>query len=98
MDTLFSHVNVVTMNEQMTLWQDAFVGVTFEDFNFAKGFFELNFITGFNVLSNELEGISIGNGGIVVVFVDVVAKSIFRTSVVSNQRGTRQTNHNSVSI
>ena len=28
MDTLFSHVNVVTMNEQMTLWQDAFVGVT----------------------------------------------------------------------
>ena len=27
MDTLFSHVNVVTMNEQMTLWQDAFVGV-----------------------------------------------------------------------
>ena len=28
MDTLFSHVNIVTMNEQMTLWQDAFVGVT----------------------------------------------------------------------
>ena len=28
MDTLFSHVNVVTMNEQMTLWQDAFIGVT----------------------------------------------------------------------
>ena len=24
MDTLFSHVNIVTMNEQMTLWQDAF--------------------------------------------------------------------------
>ena len=29
MDTLFSHVNVVTMNEQMTLWQDAVVGVTY---------------------------------------------------------------------
>ena len=28
MDTLFSHVNIVTMNEQMTLWQDAFLGVT----------------------------------------------------------------------
>ena len=28
MDTLFSHVNIVTMSEQMTLWQDAFVGVT----------------------------------------------------------------------
>ena len=28
MDTLFSHVNIVTMNEQMTLWQDAFVGIT----------------------------------------------------------------------
>ncbi|MFR7832577.1 MAG: hypothetical protein ACLU3F_15370 [Blautia wexlerae] len=28
MDTLFSHVNIVTMNEQMTLWSDAFVGVT----------------------------------------------------------------------
>ena len=28
MDTLFSHVNIVTMNEQMALWQDAFLGVT----------------------------------------------------------------------
>lgn len=28
MDTLFSHASVVTMDEQMTVWQDAFVGVT----------------------------------------------------------------------
>ena len=35
MDTLFSHVNIVTMNEQMTLWQDAFVGVT--DGKIARG-------------------------------------------------------------
>ena len=28
MDTLFSHVNVVTMNEQIPLGQDACVGVT----------------------------------------------------------------------
>ena len=28
MDTLFSHVTVVTMDERMSVWTDAFVGVT----------------------------------------------------------------------
>ena len=28
MDTLFSHVSVLTMDERMSVWLDAFVGVT----------------------------------------------------------------------
>ena len=58
-----------------------FVGVNeltvvavFERFDLLQDVFELHAVSGFDAFADESQGVAVGNGAVVVVFVDVVAE------------------------
>ena len=85
-------------NKFLVCVEVAFFCIPPQYFDVFQHLFELHFIFGFYAFSNQFQGITIRNRRIVIVFVDITTKSVFRFSIITNQRRTCQTNQNSVRV
>jgi hypothetical protein len=54
--------------------EQAFVNVALLHFDLLQSRFELEAVLGFDILSDKFQRVSVGNGGVVVVFVEILAK------------------------
>ena len=62
------------LDEALIGIHDLAVAFALEDFDLFQGFFELELIFGFDLLTDKAEGVAVFDRGVVIVFVDVAAK------------------------
>ena len=62
------------------------VATAFQHLDFFEGLGEFEFVLGFDFLADQAERVAVGDGGVVVVFVDVVAEECLGL-VIADERG-----------
>ena len=75
-----------------------FLDIPLLEFHLCEGRLQGEFITGGNFLANQAQGISIGDGGVVVVFVDVVAKESAGVVILPQERCAGETDLDGVLV
>jgi hypothetical protein len=71
---------------------------TLEHFDFLKGFGQIEFVLGLYSFPDESKGVTVRNGCVVVILVDVISKEGFGIVTIPNERCASEPNFDGLSV